>query len=117
MIIDEYGSLLGLVTVEDILEEIVGEIKEQDDKNQVNIIRTKSGIYKIAGKILIRDLNKNLHLNLPEFDEAYNLSTYIINYLGRIPDEREKFIINKINFEILKKIHNDLVLIKASKVN
>jgi Mg2+/Co2+ transporter CorB len=117
MIIDEYGSLLGLVTVEDILEEIVGEIKEQDDKNQVNIIRTKSGIYKIAGKILIRDLNKNLHLNLPEFDEAYNLSTYIINYLGRIPDEREKFIINKINFEIIKKIHNDLVLIKVSKVN
>lgn len=115
LVIDEYGSLLGLVTVEDILEEIVGEINEQNDNKQIKIIKTKSGILKISGKILIRDLNKNLELNLPEFEEAYNLSTYIINYLGKIPEEREKFIINNINFEVVKKSYNDLVLIKISK--
>jgi Mg2+/Co2+ transporter CorB len=115
LVVDEYGSLLGLVTLEDILEEIVGEIKEQDENNQINIIRTKSGIYKVAGKTLVRDLNKKLNLNLPEFDEAFNISTYIINYLQRIPNEREQFVINKINFEIVRKSHNDLILIKISK--
>ena len=59
MVVDEYGSLVGALTLEDIIEEIVGEIKEQDDKSVIGIIKTKSGSHKVPGRILIRDLNKN----------------------------------------------------------
>lgn len=116
VVIDEYGAYQGIVTLEDILEEIVGEIKEQDENNEINIIKTKSGTFKITGKSLVRDINKKLDLNIEENEEAHNISAYIINYLGRIPEERENFIINKIGFEILKKRDNNLLLIKVKKI-
>jgi Mg2+/Co2+ transporter CorB len=117
LVVDEYGSLLGLVTLEDILEEIVGEIKEQDDESEINIIKIKSGAYKIAAKSLIRDINKKLDWDLLEDDHAYNLAAFIINNLGRIPDEKENFVIEGYYFEILKKRNHDLILVKMKKVN
>ncbi len=116
LVIDEYGSLLGMVTLEDILEEIVGEIKEKEDISDINIIKIKSGACKIAGKVLIRDINKKLDWNIAEDDDAYNLAAFVISRLGRIPDERENFVIESYYFEILKKKGNDLMLIKAKKI-
>jgi Mg2+/Co2+ transporter CorB len=115
LVVDEYGSLLGLVTLEDILEEIVGEIKEQED-SQINIIKIKSGAYKIAGRTLIRDINKQLDFDLTDDAFAYNLSTFIISALGRIPDEKENFLLGGYYFEILKKKGNDLLLIKVREI-
>ncbi len=116
LVIDEYGSLLGLVTLEDILEEIVGDIKERDDNAEINIIKTKSGFYKIAGKTLIRDINKKLEWKIGESNHAYNLAALVISYLGRIPDEKENFIIEGYYFEILKKQGHDLLWIKIKKL-
>lgn len=116
LVIDEYGSLLGMVTLEDILEEIVGEIKEQEDVTDINIIKIKSGAYKIAGKVLIRDINKKLDWEITEDDDAYNLAAFVITSLGRIPEEKENFVIGGYYFEILKKIGNDLILIKTKKI-
>ena len=116
LVVDEYGSILGLLTLEDILEEIVGEIKEQEDANEINIIKTKSNFYKIAGKTLIRDINKKLDWNIAEHDHAYNLTAFIINNLGRIPEEKENLVINDYYFEILKRKNHDLILIKVKKL-
>lgn len=115
LVVDEYGSLAGLVTLEDILEEIVGEIKEQDEESEMNIIKTKSG-YKIAGKTLIRDINKKLEWEVEEGDDAYNLAAFIINNLGRIPDEKESFVISGFYFQILKKRGHDLILVKVKEI-
>ena len=115
LVVDEYGSLLGLITLEDILEEIVGEIKDDDDSSGINIIKIKSGAYKIAGRTLIRDINKRLDLEIEESDDAYNLAAFVINSLGRIPEEREGFLINHHHFEIIKKRGHDLVWIKCRR--
>lgn len=114
LVIDEYGSLLGLVTLEDILEEIVGEIKEQNEISEINLVKIKSGAYKIAGKMLIRDINKKLEWNLDE-DDAHNLTAFIINKLGRVPEEKENFTIEDYNFQILKKRGQDLILVKVKR--
>lgn len=116
LVVDEYGSMLGLITLEDILEEIVGEIKEQEDESGMNIIRVKSGAYKIAGKTLIRDINKKLDWDIVEGDNAYNLAAFIISHLGRIPEERERFEIEGYGFEILKRKNHDLLLIKVRRI-
>jgi Mg2+/Co2+ transporter CorB len=116
LVVDEYGSLVGLITLEDILEEIVGEIKEEEDSAESNIVKIKSGVYKIAGKTLIRDINKKLNLGIVESEDAYNLAAFIIGRLGRIPREKESFSIDSNHFEILKKRGNDLVSIKCRKI-
>lgn len=113
LVIDEYGSLLGLITLEDILEEIVGEINDHDQGLKLSLVKSKSGSYKIPGKTLIRDLNKILKWNLPEDDDAYNLTAYIINNLGRVPDEKENFEIANFKFSILKRRGSDLLLVKV----
>jgi Mg2+/Co2+ transporter CorB len=117
LVVDEYGSLLGLLTLEDILEEIVGEIKEQEDGAEINIIKNKSGSYKITGKTLIRDINKKLDWDILESDQAYNLAAFIIHSLGRIPEEKENFAIDGFYFEILKRKNHDLILVKVKKVS
>ena len=115
LVVDEYGSLAGMITLEDIIEEIVGEIKEQDDKTAIGIIKTKSGAYKIPGRILIRDLNKKLDIDLPEDEDAHNLSAFIISSLGHIPNEKETVLIGEHNFKILHKKGSDLTLIKVTE--
>ncbi len=112
LVVDEYGTLVGMITLEDILEEIVGEIKEQDKVIGASIIKTRSGSYKIGGSALIRDINKKLNWKFDEGEDAYNLSTFIINNLERIPEEREKFLIDGYAIEVLKKRNNDLILLQ-----
>lgn len=115
LVIDEYGLLLGLVTLEDILEEIVGEIKEKN-RIQDNITKITENTYQVSGKTLVRDVNKRLDWSIAPLDEAYNLSTFIISHLDRVPDEKEHFVIDDYYFEILKKKNQDLLLIKVRRV-
>ena len=117
IVIDEYSSILGIITLEDILEEIVGEINDHEDSEAMNMIKTKSGSYKVAGKTLIRDLNKRLNWDLPEDNHAYNLNAFIIHSLGRVPDEKESFEIMDFKFNILHKRGNNLLLIKIKPKN
>ncbi|MBM5782496.1 MAG: DUF21 domain-containing protein [Pelagibacterales bacterium] len=117
LVVDEYGSFLGLVTLEDILEEIVGEIKEQNETSEINLVKIKSGAYKIAGKMLIRDINKKLEWDVAKDSDAHNLTAFIISKLGRIPEEKESFMINNYTFQILKKKGQDLVWVKVKNKN
>ena len=89
VIIDEFGGIEGLVTMEDLLEEIVGEIWDESDRKINQIIRHGDGSITVEGKFTIRDLNKSFGVNLPE-DEFNTVAGLILHKLGNIPDKNDK---------------------------
>ncbi len=116
-VIDEYGALQGIVTLEDVLEEIVGDISDEHDLTPDNLIEQISDtIYKINGCATIRDINRQLSWQLPS-EEATTLAGMIINNVERIPDEDEEFYIYGFHFKILKKDNNIITLVEVQIKN
>lgn len=100
-VVDEYGDVLGLVTLEDILEEIVGEYTTNLSESHEEIIKQKNGSYIIDGSINLRDLNKTMNWNIPSI-EARTLSGAIIEYLETIPEAKTGVQISNYYIEILQ---------------
>lgn len=116
IVVDEYGSLQGLITLQDVVEEIIGEVKELDDAQGAKIIKTRSGDYKIPAHILIRDINRFLNWDIAESDDAYNINAFIISHLGRIPQENESFTIQNYKFKVIKRDDYELKQLKVKKL-
>lgn len=123
LVVDEYGSLQGLVTLQDILEDIVGDINDETDTPEevpsYNFL-TATGAYRLKGSTSIRDLNRHLHWNLPD-TEASTLAGYLMYETECIPSVGQKFIINGFCFTVVGKEKNKLTLIDVlpnhSKIN
>jgi CBS domain containing-hemolysin-like protein len=85
VLVDEYGSTAGLVTIEDLVEEIVGDIKDEYDLNEeAEYVKVSDNIYIIDGAMNLDDLNELLDVELPT-DDADTFGGYIINLLGSVP--------------------------------
>lgn len=113
LVIDEYGTLQGIVTLEDILEEIVGDISDEHDIVTENLIKKISdNLYHINGGATIRDINRQLHWDLPS-EEATTLAGMIVNDIERIPDESEEFAMYGFCFKILKKDENIITTVEV----
>lgn len=115
LVVDEYGTLLGHVTLEDILEEIVGNIEDEHDKKTYKIEETLEGYFIIDGAMPIRDLNRELDINLPS-DEASTVAGLVINNAEMIPSVGQAFNFFGYRFEILKKRRHQITKIKLSRV-
>lgn len=103
ILIDEYGGFSGIVTMEDLVEEIVGDISDEDDEVIEDIIQTTDNHYIISGSIPLDDLNEQLKLNLHSKNHE-TLNGYLIDKLGIIPDAGAKDVIKieNLQFEILE---------------
>ncbi len=101
IVVDEYGGVAGLVTLEDIVEEIVGEIQDEYDREEPQVIFEADGSHLFDGRIPLDDVQEYLHVPLP-LDEADSLGGFIYNKLGRVPHPGEKLTYKGLQFEVVE---------------
>ncbi len=112
LVVDEYGALRGLITLEDILEEIVGEISDEfDTEKDAPIEPTEDGAYTVDGSMTIRDLNRRHDWHLPD-EEANTIAGLVIHEAQMIPTEGQVFSFHGFRFEVVAKEENRLATLK-----
>ena len=100
IVVDEYGGTEGLLTMEDILEEIVGEITDEyDPENPPTVIREQNGSALVDAKMILEDVNATLSLSLP-VDEYETLGGYVYGLLGRVPAQGESIEVDGLRLEV-----------------
>ncbi|MEM6728172.1 MAG: HlyC/CorC family transporter [Pseudomonadota bacterium] len=112
LVVDEYGSLQGLITLEDILEEIVGEIADEFDHDEDEVAQTADGQYLVDGGMTIRDLNRAHDWTLPD-EEANTVAGLVIHEAQMIPTVGQVFSFHGFRFEVVEKDANRLTKLKV----
>jgi len=115
LVVDEYGEVQGLITLEDILEEIVGDISDEHDDVIEGIKKQHDGSFIIDGALPIRDINRALDWNLPE-DEATTIAGLVIHEAKTIPEKAQQFTFHGFRFKILEKISNRITKLVISSL-
>lgn len=90
IVVDEHGGVAGLITLEDVLEEIVGEISDETDKVEPHIVRVKNKEWVVLGKTDIDEVNEKIGMDIPESREYDTFSGYVLDKIGKIPKEKEE---------------------------
>ncbi len=113
LVVDEYGSFMGVVTLEDILEEIVGEIDDEHDESMSGVRKLSNDSYIIDGAVTIRDLNREFDWRLP--DEEYATIAGLILFESRmVPDINQSFRFHGFQMDIVRKQRNQITLVRIT---
>lgn len=113
LVVDEYGVLMGLVTLEDILEEIVGDISDEFDVAAAGIRPQPDGSYIVEGTTTIRDLNRRFEWQLPD-DQATTIAGLVLHEAQTIPEAGRVFIFYGYRFEVLRRQRNQITLLRIT---
>jgi len=113
LVVDEYGSLMGIVTLEDILEEIVGDITDEHDVAVPGVIRQPDGSYMVQGTVTLRDLNRELDWRLPD-EDAVTIAGLVLYEAKRIPDVGQAFLFHGFRFEILRRHRHQITAVRVT---
>jgi Mg2+/Co2+ transporter CorB len=111
LVVDEYGEVQGLVTLEDILEEIVGDIKDEHDVAVQGVRVQPDGSVNVDGSVPIRDLNRAMDWDLPD-EEATTIAGLVIHEARAIPDVNQVFTFHGFRFQVLRKSRNRITLLR-----
>lgn len=114
VVIDEFGGTSGLVTLEDLVEEIFGDIQDEHDNRHLTARLIAPGVYEFSGRIEIDTLRETYHIDIPEDDEYQTLAGYILTNLGALPKQGDTFIIDGITFQIIKAAATKIELIRVT---
>ncbi len=113
LVVDEYGTLMGVVTLEDILEEIVGQIDDEHDVPLPGTRQLPDGSFVVAGTVTLRDLNREFEWKLPD-DEATTIAGLILHEARQIPSVGQVFLFHGFRFEILRRHRNQITSIRVT---
>jgi len=115
LVVDEYGEVQGLVTLEDILEEIVGEITDEHDELETGVRPLGDGSVQVDGSVPTRDLNRAMDWDLPD-EEATTLAGLVIHKSQTIPQPGQVFTFDGFRFEVLRRHRNKITTLKVTKL-
>ena len=114
IVIDEFGGTAGLVTLEDLVEEIFGDIQDEHDSTKLTSRCVAPGVYEFSGRCEIAEINEIYNLDIPEDESYQTLAGYILESTGSIPEAGESVLIDERRFDIIKKSATRLELIRLT---
>jgi len=117
IVVDEHGTVAGLVTIEDLLEEIVGEIFDEFDM-EINLVdQVASNRYRVDARVTIDDINERLNINLPEEGDVDTVGGLVLKILGHLPVSGEEFLYNGIAIRVEKLKTNRISMVTMELIN
>ncbi|MBR1543936.1 MAG: HlyC/CorC family transporter [Muribaculaceae bacterium] len=116
IVIDEFGGTSGMVTLEDLVEEIFGEIQDEHDRNNLISRMVAENVYEFSGRVEIEEINDKFHLDLPESDEYQTIAGYLLTKFEAIPNEGQLIDADGFRFKILKKSAARIEMVRVEKL-
>ena len=117
IVVDEFGGTSGMVTLEDMVEEIFGEIEDEHDRMRFIAKEIETGVFQFSGRMEIEDINENFPIELEENDEYQTLAGYLLYKLEVVPQSGEQFQIDGIIFTIEKMVGARIDLVRVDTRN
>ncbi|WP_296578289.1 HlyC/CorC family transporter [Phreatobacter sp.] len=116
LVVDEYGEVMGLVTLEDIIEEIVGDIKDEHDVQVTGVRPQPDGSVNVDGSVPVRDLNRAMDWRLPD-EEATTIAGLVIHEARSIPESGQTFTFHGFRFQVLRRQRNRISALKITPLD
>lgn len=116
VVVDEYGSTSGLVTLEDLVEELMGEIPQETDNVPYEIVRQKDGTYEFDGTVILEDVSDRLQIDLGDENANATIAGFVFSHLERVPKAGDKIEFAGWKFTVLRVSGFRIVRVKAEKV-
>lgn len=115
VVVDEFGGTAGLVTLEDIVEEIFGEIEDEHDKDKLEAREVSPGVFEFSGRVEVSQANDEFNLGIRESEDYHTLAGFIMFNLGALPSKGETIEVNDLKITVLKMATTKIELIRIEK--